>query len=207
MVLNVQAAAPGRGQYDRHQGAAERQRQQRLRVVHAICAVLAEVGPNRVSVARVAKQARVGRNTFYEHFTDVPEALEVASQLAAEGLLNALNAAPLDDARTPVERVRAFGRSWFQLVAGARAQVECAFAVMPGQRRVLSPAGELLCQRLAGLISDARRMAALSTPPEPPRLIACAAAIEGLTRALLAARISRSEAETTLVDVCVRLFR
>ena len=78
---------------------------------------------------------------------------------------------------------------------------------MPGQRRVPSPAGELLCQRLAALVTEARRMATLSAPAELPRLIACAAAIEGLTRALLAARISRTEAETTLVDVCVRLFR
>jgi AcrR family transcriptional regulator len=174
--------------------------------VSAVCTVLAEVGAHRVSVARVAKHARVGRNTFYEHFTDVPEALEAASQLAAEGLLATLDSSPVD-ARTPVERIRAFGRAWFQLVGGARAQVECAFAVMPGQRRVLSPAGELLCERLAALVNEGRRMAAMSAPAELPRLIACAGAIEGLTRALLAARISRTEAEATLVDVCVRLFR
>jgi AcrR family transcriptional regulator len=206
MILNSAGPAPGRGQYDRRQGVDERQREQRLRLANAVCAVLAEVGPHRVSVDRVVRQARVGRNTFYEHFEDVPEALEAAARMAAEGLFGMLDSTPVD-ARTPLERVRAFGRSWFQLVGGARAQVECAFAVMPGQRRVLSPAGELLCQRLGALVSEARRNAALSAPAELPRLIACAAAIEGLTRALLAARISRTEAETTLVDVYVRLFR
>jgi AcrR family transcriptional regulator len=175
-------------------------------VASAVCAVLAEVGPHRVSVARVVRHAGVGRNTFYEHFADVPEAIEAASRIAAEGLFATLDSVPVE-ARTPVERVRAFGRVWFQLVGTARAQVECAFAVMPGERRVLSPAGELLCQRLAALVSEARRTAALSAPAELPRLIACSGAIEGLTRALLAARISRSEAEATLVDVCVRLFR
>ena len=180
--------------------------QQRLRLASAVCAVMAEVGPDRVRVARVTQQARVGRNTFYEHFTDVPEALEVGARVAAEQLLGQLDSVAIE-ARTPVERVRAFSRSWFQIVSGARAQVECAFAVMPGQRRVLSPAGELLSQRLAALVVEARKTAALSAAPELPRLIACAAAIEGLTRALLAARISRSEAETTLVDVCVRVFR
>jgi AcrR family transcriptional regulator len=206
MVLNVTGPAPGRGQYDRHQNAAERRDEQQSRVASAVCAVLAEVGPHRVSVARVVRHAGVGRNTFYEHFADVPEAIEAASRIAADGLFATLDSA-LVEARTPVERVRAFGRVWFQLVGTARAQVECAFAVMPGERRVLSPAGELLCQRLAALVSEARRTAALSAPAELPRVIACSAAIEGLTRALLAARISRSEAETTLVDVCVRLFR
>jgi AcrR family transcriptional regulator len=206
MVLNTAGPAPARGRYSRHQNAAERHLEQRLRVASAACAVLAEVGPHGVSVARIARHARVGRNTFYEHFTDVPDALEAAVQIAAEGLFRALEAAPIE-ARTPIERVRGFARNWFQLVTLARAQAECAFAVIPGQRRVLSPAGELLCQRLAALVTEARRIATLSAPAELPRLIACAAAIEGLTRALLAARISRTEAETTLVDVCVRLFR
>jgi AcrR family transcriptional regulator len=206
MVLNSAGPAPARGRYDRNQPAEERQHEQRSRVASAVCMVLAEVGAHRVSVARVIKQARIGRNTFYEHFTDVPQALEVASQLAAEGLLAALDSSTLD-ARTPVERLRAFGRAWFQLVGGARAQVECAFAIMPGERRVLSPAGELLCQRLAALVNEGRKMAAMSAPAELPRLVACAGAIEGLTRALLAARVSRAEAEATLVDVCVRLFR
>ena len=101
MVLNVLGPARGRGRYDRHQDAQERRQQQRERVASAVCAVLAEVGAHRVSVARVTTQARVGRNTFYEHFTDIPEALDAASQLAAEGLLGMLDSSPLE-ARTPV---------------------------------------------------------------------------------------------------------
>jgi hypothetical protein len=92
-------------------------------------------------------------------------------------------------------------------VSSARAQVECALAILPGPRHVLSPAGERLCERLQVLIADAQRSAILSTRVETPRLVACAAAIEGLTRAFLAARITRLEAETALVDACVRLFR
>ena len=51
-----------------------------------------------------------------------PEALGAAAQIAAEALFAMLDSSPVD-ARTPVERVRAFGRSWFQLVGGARAQL------------------------------------------------------------------------------------
>jgi AcrR family transcriptional regulator len=206
MFLNELGPPRGRGHYDRSRDREGRRKEQRARLVGAVCDVLAEVGAHGTTVDRVVRRGKVGRNTFYEHFRDVSEAIDAGTNAAAEALLRAVDQNP-DDARTPLEQLRRFARSWFQVVTTARAHVECALAILPGRRHVLSPAGERLCERLQVLIGDAQKSAILSTRVETPRLIACAAAIEGVTRAFLAARISRHEAETALVDACVRLFR
>jgi|SoiMethySBSTD1v2_1073268.scaffolds.fasta_scaffold00540_19 AcrR family transcriptional regulator len=206
MVLNAYGPAPGRGHYDRSQNRSERHVSQRGRLSNAVCGVLAEEGPQGATVDRIIRRAKVGRSTFYAHFRDVSEAIEAATTSAASAVFETLDQTPVD-ARTPLERLRRFARTWFQVVTTGRAEVECALAVLPGTRSVLSAAGERLCERLKVLIGDAQKSAALGTPVETPRLIACASAIEGLTRAFLAARISRAEAEMALVDVCVRLFR
>src|SRR5688572_15595621 len=124
MLLNEHGPAPARGHYDRAQNRTERRHGQRLRLAHAVCAVLAEVGPQGTTVERVIRRAKVGRSTFYEHFSDVSEAIEVATSAAADALFASLERTP-GEARTPLEQLRRFARGWFQVITTARAQVEC----------------------------------------------------------------------------------
>src|SRR5690348_10692926 len=105
MLLNEHGPAPGRGHYNRSQDRAQRRLGQRERLAAATCVVLAEVGAEGTTVDRIVRRAKVGRGTFYEHFRDVTEAIEVATNAAADALFGALDQTP-GDARTPLERMR-----------------------------------------------------------------------------------------------------
>lgn len=132
-------------------------------------------------MARIVERAGVGRSTFYEFFDSPEHALADLEQRALRELESALDAA-FNEARTPLERVRAIARNW--LLALDAHPIEARVALM---RRInselLSPAGKLLHQILGRCVRAAR----LDNIPwfnsaDDASQLAAAAAVETVSR-------------------------
>src|SRR4051794_31166274 len=104
MKVPPAAPAPKRGRYDRGLTRSERQAAQRERVVAAIAALSAT--DRELSVANVVELAGIGRNTFYEYFDDLEQALLAIEGRALRDFAPRVESALLN-ARTPLERMRA----------------------------------------------------------------------------------------------------
>jgi len=157
------------------------------------------------TVARIVERAGVGRSTFYEFFDGPEHLLEHLEQRALRGLESALQVA-FDEARTPLERVRAIARTWLtELEAGP---IEARVALT---RRIdaelLSPASKLLHGALERCVQAARRegMGWLNAADDV-NVLAAAAAVEALTRRHLAGQPLR-DAPRTLSDLITKLLR
>lgn len=83
-----------RGLYDRRATPSERVRQQRSALLAAIRELMANGGS--LNVAEITQRCGRGRNTFYEHFPTVEEALEAARHEATETLRDSLEEALRD---------------------------------------------------------------------------------------------------------------
>lgn len=118
-----------RGRYDRSANAAERASRARATLLDATAAVLLEHG-SAASVSEIVRRAHLGRNTFYEHFTDLAAARGAVDDFAAD--LLALHArARLTDAHTPFERLRAIAHAWTEAAAESPANFRVACATAP----------------------------------------------------------------------------
>lgn len=71
--LDEELLAPGRGQHDRLLPRLERSQQQRRRLLRAVAISFSQ--PAGATVQSVVKAAGVSRNTFYEHFANIEQAL------------------------------------------------------------------------------------------------------------------------------------
>jgi AcrR family transcriptional regulator len=194
--------APGRGQYDRALSRAQRQTEQRDRLVQATAHAFA-TGP--LTISRIVSAAGVGRNTFYEYFDDPEHALQLVEARALRALEHrALH--ELEAARTPLEKLRALARAWFtELEAEPLAFRVALREAEPARGVTLSAAGRLLSNILVRVIEQSRS-AGMKTRPSALKIVAAVAAAEAFSRA----RLSDSEPrqyETELVEVMSRLLR
>src|SRR6187399_1605110 len=115
--------APKRGRYDRALSRRERQTAQRERVIAAIAAISAT--DRELSVANVVEVAGIGRNTFYEYFDDLEHALLAIRGRALSDFALRVTVA-MQQARTPLERIRALARVWTENLLANPAQVKLA---------------------------------------------------------------------------------
>ena len=202
MTRSVQLPAPGRGAYDRSLSRSERDAQHRERLLLAAAEVLAH-GP--ATVARIVERAGVGRSTFYEFFDGPEHVLDHLEQRALRTLDSALDHA-FDEARTPLERVRAIARSWLTELEARPIEARVALTRRIGSE-LLSPAGKLLHQALERCVRAARQdgMPWFAAADDVSQL-AAAAAVEAVSRRHLTGRPLR-DAHRTVADLITRLLR
>jgi len=202
MAHPIQLPAPGRGAYDRTLSRPERDAQHRERLLLAAAEVLPH-GP--VTVARIVERAGVGRSTFYEFFDSPEHLLEHLEQRTLRALEAALEHA-LDEARTPLERVRAIARSWCSELEARPVEARVALTRRLGSE-LLSPAGKLLHQVLERCVQSARQDGmAWFGAADDVSLLAAAAAVEALSRRHLAGQPIR-DAQRTLAELIAKLLR
>jgi AcrR family transcriptional regulator len=202
MTSPVQLPAPGRGAYNRRLSRAERDAQHRERLLLAAAEVLAHGPP---TVARIVERAGVGRSTFYEFFDSPEHLLEHLEQRTVRTLEAALESA-FEEARTPLERVRAVVRSWLSLLEARPVEARVSLTRRLGSE-LLSPAGKLLHQLLERCVSAARQDGVGSfTATDDVSLLAAAAAVEALTRRHLAGGPIR-DAPRALAELIAKLLR
>lgn len=202
MPLPVQLPAPGRGAYDRRLSRSERDAQHRERLLLAAAEVLAH-GP--LTVARIVERAGVGRSTFYEFFDSPEHLLEHLEQRTLRALEAELERA-FDEARTPLERLRAVARSWWSEVEARPVEARVALTRRLGNE-LLSPAGKLLHQVLERCVEAARQGGmGWFTAADEVSLLAAAAAVEAISRRHLAGR-PLQDAPRTLADLIAKLLR
>ena len=196
-----------RGRYDRRKTPAQREADHLSRLVAAAAGAASASGRGRVTVSDLVRRARVGRNTFYAHFSGVEPALARAEEAALELLWRRTGEA-LAAAYTPIEKLRAIARGWF---ASLEAEPALMRVLLDASGRAEEPgtsrAGAALRQLLRAALSDARRSAVLTMPVEDLRLLAATAVMEALARRHLARAQDRDELEAMAVDLVLRVFR
>lgn len=202
MTRSIHLPAPGRGAYDRTLSRAERDAQHRERLLLAAAEVLTD-GP--ATIARIVERAGVGRSTFYEFFDSPKHVLDHLQQRALRGLESALEVA-VEDARTPLERVRAIARAWLAELDTHPVEARLALTRRGGDQ-LLSPAGNLLHRALERCAQAARqdRMASMNAADDVS-LLAATAAVEALSRRHLAGQPLR-DGPRTLSELITKLLR
>jgi AcrR family transcriptional regulator len=157
------------------------------------------------TVARIVERAGVGRSTFYEFFDGPEHVLDQLEQRALRMFELGLDEA-FDEARTPLERVRAIVRHWlFEL------EVRPVEARVALTRRItsepLSPAGQLLLRALERCVQAAAQdgMAWFKAADELS-LLAAAAAIEALSRRHLTGR-PLQDPQRALAELITKVLR
>jgi AcrR family transcriptional regulator len=201
------APPPPRGRYDRNKTAAQREAEHLDRLVTAAAGAARATGRNRVTVADLVKRARVGRNTFYAHFSGLEPAFERAEDAALEVLWRRTSEA-LAPAYTPIEKLRAIVRGWFSALDADPALMQVLIDA-PSRPAGHAPrrGGSALRQLLRAALSDARRAAVLTMPVDDLRLLAATAIMEAFARRYLERAEPRDELETMTVDLVLRVFR
>lgn len=195
--------APGRGQYDRLASRRERDREQLERLLHATAIAFSKSAAP--SVRDVVTVAGVSRNTFYQHFSNVEEALLASAAHAGAALDRALSLR-LAEERTPVARLRAVVRGsweWLESEVHWNHIVRFTRSTSNGQS---SSALRLsfhraLCSCLESSWLDMRQQGNINEP----RLIAAVVGLEELTRRY-PRRDLNDKLEEEIVQVLVRLF-
>ncbi len=198
--------APRRGRYDRALEGHQRRARQRERLVLAATHAIAEHGI-RVNVTHIVSAARVGRNTFYEHFRDLDAAIGEATSRGAAMMRERLERATAD-AWTSRERLRGVLGEWLTFVEDQPFVARALLRVRAREARsVLTCAGEPLREMLRPLLQAALHDAVISIGPDEVRLVAVTAAVEAIGRWRLEHPWSRTDDTATAVDLVLRAFR
>jgi len=196
--------APKRGRYDRALSRRERQTAQRERVIAAIASISAT--DRELSVANVVEVAGIGRNTFYEYFDDLEHALLAIRGRALSDFASRVTAA-MQQARTPLERIRALARVWTENLLENPSQVKLALRA----QAELIEATQLsaLGQHIASVLNaELEARSALPGLVEPLRVAVVAALFDAVSRAHLNVRaMSSDELQRVLADWSLRLLR
>jgi AcrR family transcriptional regulator len=201
MARSVRLPAPARGAYDRSLTRAERGAEHRERLLLATAEVLSE-GP--LTIGKIVERAGVGRSTFYEFFDSPEHVLEQLEQRLLRAIEAALDAA-FEEARTPLERLRAIARHWTTALEEHELEARVALA---GRARggLLSPAGELMHQTLQRSVRAARSEVGWFQATDDVSLLAAPAAAQAISRRHLTLGRIR-EAPRVLADVIIKLLR
>jgi AcrR family transcriptional regulator len=192
--------APPRGQYDRHRTAHERDRDRLERLLLATALEFGARGLERSTVAGVVRRARMGRNSFYRHFTALAPAHAAVQQQARHLIERSLQRAGRE-ACTPLEQLRALGRAWLGVITSHPAYAR----VLLDQQR--DRVAAVLAAHLGPVLAAARQVGAVSTAADSLRLEAIAAAWEAAGRACVERRADADTAHSLLVDLAVRAVR
>ncbi len=201
------APALGRGRYDRRLTAEERSAKQRERLLRGTARLIARQGRRALTVSNIVSESRSGRNTFYEHFGGIDEALKQLEALAVERIVGAVERASAETA-TPTERLRAIARAWVDSVVEHR---ELARALVGRSAARGDTTRDLVTQRLRAVLSSAlsqaRRDYVVTCPPDELRIAAVTAATEAIGLFCLENPSARAEAPKVVVDLLLRTFR
>jgi AcrR family transcriptional regulator len=192
----------GRGRWDRRVPGEARRVSQRRKILEAVGRVAAEQG--EVTVGEVVTAAGIGRNTFYEHFDDARAAVEA---LEREGLarLRALLDARMEDARTPVEQLRALSAGWVEVVRDSACSA--LFRAHAGGPDRATARGELE-ERLRAVLLEARAAGTVARVPEAIRVTCLAGAFDAVADRIVSDdAVDAKAAAEALVDVTLRAFR
>lgn len=194
--------APKRGLYDRALSRNERQAVQRERVTGAVASIAAVGG--ELSVASVVERAGIGRNTFYEYFDDIEHALATLRARALHELAAGIELV-FQNARTPLERVRALARAWTDNALGNPELTMLALrARFPERDAPVSPLAGYVVNVLEREIESRSALPGLG---DRLRLLAVAAAFDVVTFNYLARPTENAHLELVLADLAWRLLR
>jgi AcrR family transcriptional regulator len=111
---NRRLKAPGPGSYDRQRSPAERRAEQRTRLLMAAVEVFASEGYAKASVDAIVERAHMSRRTYYEHFTDLSDALLQVYEFAAGSLLQRVEDATRGTTE-PIEQLEAGIRAYLSV--------------------------------------------------------------------------------------------
>lgn len=102
--------APSRGKYDRDASPSERVRRQRSHLLTTV----RRLAPRGTlpTVTQIVNAAGVGRNTFYQHFRGVEEALVAAAEVDGALLASYLEQLGEDEVLTPGEHCERLAKAW-----------------------------------------------------------------------------------------------
>jgi len=202
MSHDTELRAPRRGAYDRSLSRAERDGQQRERLLRAAAETLAH---ETLTVARVIQRAGVGRSTFYEFFDNPEHLLQQLEDRVLRALAAALEQAFVE-ARTPLERIRSLTNAWLYGLESHPIEAGVALRARSGDD-LLSAAGKLL-QAVLERASRRARLDGLGWfgADDNVSSLAAAAAVEVLSRRHISGKPLRDPRQT-LADTMMKLLR
>jgi AcrR family transcriptional regulator len=202
----------GPGTYDRTKTSEQRRDEQRRALIEAAAHVFARDGYARASVASIIEVAGLSRGTFYRHFDDLADVFMAvrrqASEIAQQAVADAI--AGEDD---PVAQLRAGIRAFLHLLVryGDLARVFLrAGAPEPREHEHLHRASvDRFVELLRGGVERALQMGLIHRMPDDLLIYAVAHAIEGtaIRRLEMHEEHLAPEAETVLLELCMRVFR
>jgi AcrR family transcriptional regulator len=197
-------SAPKRGQYDRALSRRDRQDAQRDRIFSALGALSAD--QLELSIANVVEIAGIGRNTFYEYFDGIEQALNAITSRALSELVTRTES-NLKVARTPLERIRALARAWTESLLVNPQLV--ALVLRPGSKKVSAAQHSALAEYIADLLSrDLTARSALPGLGDPLRVSAVAAIFDTLSReCALGDKATGDKLQALLSELSLRLLR
>jgi AcrR family transcriptional regulator len=140
----------------------------RLRLVGAMAALLAEKGYSTVTIADIARQARVSKRTFYEHFPDKDACFiacyEILSDMVLQAIVDAMSG------ELPwVKRMRASTRAYLSTLesqpALTRTLMMDIYAAGPQALRVRRQVQRRFADNLRRIVDQGRK-----ENPKLPRL-------------------------------------
>lgn len=123
---------------------------QRWRLLGAAAEVLAEQGYARIRIADVCRRAGVSRETFYEHFEDLPDCLLAAFEMTADCVVD-LAAAACEGEGEPAGRLRRALDELLEFLAEEPALAHLLGAEPAAAVPAIAAARERLVQRLVTL--------------------------------------------------------
>lgn len=203
-LLDPPEPAPSRGQYDRSLSRLERQQRQRDRVLYWTVREFYARGAG-LTVSHIVEAAGTGRNTFYEYFDDLENALDASGQWCAKRLEQLLHR-QLEVARTPIARLKILSAAWFQALDTDPAE----FAVLVWQRPssdhdALTHAAQLFLRLLGVALGQAKLEQSCASVPHLD--VAVAQAVVGLTSWSMTAGVAARDLEAPARAILLDVFR
>jgi AcrR family transcriptional regulator len=132
----------------------------RLRLVGAMAALLAERGYSTVTIADIARQARVSKRTFYEHFADKEACFIACYATLSDIVLQAVNAATSGDIPW-AKKLRASTRAYLSTLesqpALTRTLMMDIYAAGPEALRVRRQVQRRFADNLRRLVAEGRK--------------------------------------------------
>lgn len=154
---------------------------QRLRLLEAAAAALAEQGYGRITAARVTELAGVSSRTFYQHFEDLWACLLAAYETEAGRLCDEIERAP--DARAGIAAA-------IEFLAADPDAARLLSAESPPQIAALAAARRDLVERLGAMLRKA-----LTDPGGPTPLPGLERRLIGAALAMVSTRAARGDPE------------
>lgn len=169
---------------------------QRLRLLTATVAAVAELGYNHITVADIVRGAKVSRAAFYAHFSDKQDCFLAATRYGGELLLDAVLTATRSQPRSAsAERVlRASCRAYLAFLAGEPAFARVFYVDMAAAGGRSADRFETAIQRFADLTKAWHERARERHPNWPDVPDEAYLALSGAVTALVRVRVRQGKA-------------